>query len=175
MFDTIKYSLETAQKLGIWNLLTFLSILFSSLLAYRYLFYSKRNIQNLNFNKFIFRDNSNYPLKIIIEIRNYTGKSVVIKDTYFILKKFKPDPKASMDKITGKIEIKFPTPDKTEMNEIDYFIPHNENITTWIPLDPNQSYEEIEKTLKNSYIGKFYGSYIWISDNPKFQKLERNV
>jgi len=80
-----------------------------------------------------------------------------------------------MDKITGKIEIKFPTPDKTEMNEIDYLIRHKENITTWIPLDPNQSYEEIEKTLKNSYIGKFYGSYIWISDNPKFQKLERNV
>jgi len=166
---------RSAQTHGLWDFLTFCSVVFGAFMGYRYFFYSKSNIKNLNIKKWLSeeKEDNTYPLKIRIEIRNYTGQSVVIFDSFFILKKFKPDPKASMDEQTGRIETRYPS--KYGQIEVDYLIRHKESVETWIPLEPNQNIDEIKKTLKESFIGRFYFSCNWVGIKPKLQKLERKI
>lgn len=175
MIEILKDILKCANQYDLWNMLTFFIILPTSIIGIYYLVYGKRYIKNLNFMLNIHRDNSNYPFKIIVEIRNYTGKSVVISEPYFRYNKAKPDPKATGDIITKNYEIKFPNITGKFLTEIDYLIRHKENISTFIPLDPNQTEDEIKKLMDKSQIGSFHCECTWILKRPEKHKLTRKI
>jgi len=141
-----------AAKYGIWDIISVLVLFFSFLIILRFLFFPFYSIRNLNFYITHQRDNSNYPSKLIIEIRNFTNKNLVLSNTYFKSKKLIPHPNARGDTALRKYELKF-DPNYTSP---DCLIIHGNNCTTWFPIDPNQTDAAIQAILNPPRIGFWF-------------------
>lgn len=111
--------LKYAADYAIWDLLNTIIIFISAVLGFSVLFWTKRRVRNLNFFIQRRRDNSNYPLKVYIEIRNYTGRSVVISSAYFKYEDLNHPSNARGDSPSGNYEMKFPNT-QNELKEIEY-------------------------------------------------------
>jgi hypothetical protein len=134
-------------------------------------FWAKRRVRNLNFFTRCVRDQSEYPLKIYLELRNYTGRSVVISSPFFVCTRLRPDPNARGDSPSGKLEIKFPDRSNTLLTEVEYLLRHRENVSTWMPIDPAHSNEEVNEAIKRRHVGKFHCMCTWLQEKPKIHKL----
>ena len=121
------------------------------------------------------RDHTDYALKIFIEIRNYTGRSVVISAPYYRYGDLRPDPYARGDSPSGDYEMKFPTTTGLELNEVDYLIRHGENVKTWIPVDPKHTDAEIDEAMKNRKVATLYCRCTWLEEKPRVHKLKRKI
>jgi hypothetical protein len=121
------------------------------------------------------RDTSNYPLKVYLEIRNYTGRSVVISAPYFVFAQLRPDPQARGDSVSGEYEIKFPAPNSTNLTEVEYLLRHGESVSTWVPLDPAHKDEEVEAAIKRRRMGKLHCMCTWLQDKPRVDRLIRRI
>ena len=161
------------NKLGIWSIIDCAIVLLGFILGIIYIFWAKRNVKNLNFFVYPLRDDSNYPLKIHLEIRNYTGRSVVISYAYFQYNKLCPDEKARGDTLTRKYELKFPS--EGYLIEVECFLKHKDKIDTWISLDPKHTDEEIKNAIEERKVGIFSCFLTWIEEKPKSHKLKRRV
>src|SRR6266536_1920889 len=133
---------------GLWELISTIVIVVSAIIGASYLFWTKRRVRHLNFFVLRVRDQSNYPLKVYVEIRNYTGKSVVISFPYFVYRAVRRDPNAHGDSPTGEYEIKFPGQNQQILTEIDYLLRHGENVSTWVPLDPTHTDQEVDEAIR---------------------------
>jgi hypothetical protein len=140
-----------AAKYGIWDIISVLVLFFSFLIAIRFLFFPFYKVRNLNFYVTHNRDQSNYPSKLFIEIRNFTNKNLVLSNTYFKSKKLIPHPNARGDTALKRFELKF-DPNYTSP---DCLIIHGNTCLTWFPIDPNQPDEEIQAILHPTKIGFF--------------------
>lgn len=137
------------NNLGIWEILNvfilILGIIFGSFYLIR-----RRRIPMLNiFTHHSKRAGVNYTSLINIEFRNYVGCSIVICNPYFIYADLKPDPIAHGDSSSGEYEVKFMGKNGTGLTEIEAFLPHKENTSTWIPINPAHSEEEIKADRKS--------------------------
>lgn len=162
-----------ANKLGIWSLISCLILFFGSISGIVYIFWAKRNVKHLNFFVNYTRDNSNYPLKINFEIRNYTGRSVVISYAYFRYNKLRPDEKARGDTLTERYELKFPG--DGYLTEVEYFLRHKEKVNTWMSFDPEHTDEEIKNAIEKRKVGILSCFLTWIEEKPRSHKLKRYV
>lgn len=167
--------LKWAADYAIWDLLNMIIIFISAVLGFSVLFWAKKRVRNLNFFIQRRRDNSNYPLKVYIEIRNYTGRSVVISSAYFKYGDLKPDPKARGDSPSGDYEMKFPDIPQQELKEIDYLIRDRENVSTWIPVDPGHTDNEVDEAIKNRKVATLYCMCTWLEEKPRVHKLNRKI
>jgi len=96
-----------ANERGLWDMIMTVLAIIGAAAGYYYLFWAKRRIRYLNFYTEIRRNKyPNYPLVIYLEIRNYTGRSVVISSPFFNYKELRPDPKSRGDLPSGDYEIK---------------------------------------------------------------------
>lgn len=75
--DIFAWMLWAAQH-GVWDIISTSVLVGGAFVALKVLFWAKRRVRNLNFFISRLRDGSDYPLKVYVEIRNYTGRSVVI-------------------------------------------------------------------------------------------------
>jgi hypothetical protein len=64
-----------ADQHGVWGIVSTIVLLVSAAIGFTVLFWAKRRVRNLNFFVRRLRDQSNYPLKVYVEIRNYTGRA----------------------------------------------------------------------------------------------------
>jgi Adenylate and Guanylate cyclase catalytic domain len=91
---------------------------------------------------------SDYPLKVYVEIRNYTGSAVVLFADYYVYKgALRPDPNARGDKPSGKYEFKFPDPNGM-LQEVEYLLRHRDSVSSWVPIDPTHTDAEVDAALK---------------------------
>ena len=156
----------------IWGLITTAVLMLTTIGGILYLRYAKRRVRNLNFFISFKRENRpDYPLRIYVEIRNYTGRSVVFTNPFFKFKELRADPQGRGDSSSGEIEVKFPDPNKQYLSEVEYMLRHKENVTTWIPLDPIHSDAEVREALKRRRAGTLNCICTWLEEKPSIHKL----
>jgi hypothetical protein len=163
-----------ADQHGVWGIISTFSLL-ASLAGIFMLLWGKARVRNLNFFIRQSRDDTDYPLKIHVEIRNYTGRSVVISMPYFIYQDLRRDPNARGDSLSGEYEIKFPDPSNENLAEVEYLLRHRESVLTFVPVDPAHTDDEIAHAINKKMVGKLSCMCIWLQDKPKVHKLSRRI
>jgi hypothetical protein len=136
-------AMEWAIKHGIWEIVTAIAAVVGLSIGIKIVFWSRRRVRNLNFFTRPIRDGSNYPLKVYVEIRNYTGCSVVLSVPYFVFARLRPDPNARGHSSSGEIEVKFPGLTNNNLTEVEYLLRHRDNVSTWVPIDPAHTDAEV--------------------------------
>jgi hypothetical protein len=167
--------MEWAAKHGIWEMVTAIAAVSGLVVGFKVLFWAKRRVRGLNFFVSRIRDASNFPLKVNVEFRNYTGRSVVISVPYFVIARLRPDPNARGDSPTGEIEFKFPDRASNNLTEVEYLLRHRENVSTWIPIDPAHTDEEVDAAIKQQRVGKLHCMCTWLKDKPEVHRLVRRL
>jgi len=98
---------------------------------------------------------------------------------YKVARDIRPDPKATRDSTSGLLEIKFvenPSQgDAPPTLNVDSIIRHGENKQVWVPLDPDQSDDVLEKALKEGRIGKLKAEILWFADKPRFIRYRPKI
>jgi len=168
-------SMEWAHQHGVWEIINTLVLLVSALVGFSLLFWAKRRVRNLNFYVRRLRDASNYPLKVYIEIRNYTGRSVVISSPYFVFGDLRPDPNARGDSPSREYEVKFPDRGNQTLSEVEYLLRHREEVSTWVPVDPTQTDQEVDRAIEHRAVGRLRCMCTWLQEKPKVHALRRKI
>lgn len=164
--------LKFLNNIGLWEMLSCLSLVVGLIGTTWYVFIKKKGIHRLNIhvNKSR-RSGTNYTSLINIEFRNFTGKSVVICNPYFKYKGLNRDPAGHQDAYSDRTEVKFSGSPGNGLTKIDIFLRHGENASTWVPIDPKHSDEEIQAALDKKRVGRLYFECVWIEDKPKIDKI----
>jgi len=139
------------------------------------LFFPKKRVRHLNFSTRVRAVEGPYPLRIDLEVRNLTGRSIVISNAWFEFGKLRPDPKAHGDSPSGEYEVKFPGVDPQFLTEVEYLIRNKESMQTFIPLDPAQGVAAAEAALASHKVGRFTCTVTWLDEKPRSHKLRRKL
>lgn len=168
--------LRLLDELGIWNAGMFIMVFAGFLYGIIYLRWARRHIKHLNFFMRPVRDQSNYPSKLYVEIRNFTGRSVVVSYAYFRYNRLRPDEKARGDTLTGWYEVKFPDrAGQPLLSEVEHFLRHGEQVQTWVPVDPAHDDQEIHEAIRRRRVGTLTCFVTWIEEKPKSVRLKRRM
>ncbi len=154
--------MEWADQHGIWDLLSLFVLVVTASIGIKLLLLPKRRVTHLNvFAKTTPRTEGRYPLRVHVEIRNFTQKAVVISVHPFKMQGLRPDPDGRGHSESGEVEVKFPAKPGDGLSEIDYFLRHGESVATWIPIDPSHSDEEVACALRNCTVGLLTLTCTW--------------
>ena len=157
--DFILGFLRKANEYGIWELLSTLALI----VGLKWLFFKRRKIPHFNIHYERARDTSNYPLKIKIELRNFTGCPCVISFPFVELKTLRADTKARGNSFSKQYEVKFHNGGAWH---IDTFLRHGEYASTWVPLDPMHTDLEVDAALAKGEAGHIEFTCVWLRDRP---------
>jgi hypothetical protein len=175
-FKEILDVLQWTNNYGIWGILQFLILAVSFLIGLKFFYFPRRRIKNLNFHTTLVRNSRHtYPLYIRLELRNYTGRSVVLSSPFFRYRTLRPPSDAHGDTLSGEYEIKFPGADDKELTEVEFLLRNKESVHTMIPIDAEHTDEEVEALHKKTRIGTLTMMCTWLSGRPKVDKLVRRI
>ncbi len=80
---TILSFLQCANDYGLWDALQFLILVVTFIYGLRLIFFPRRRIRNLNFHTQLLRNrHPSFSLAVSLELRNYTGRTVVISSPF---------------------------------------------------------------------------------------------
>ena len=132
---------------------------------------TSRRVKHLNVNCNIARDQSNYPCKLLIDFRNWSNRTLLMKiEGYKLPKEIRPDEKAARDSTSGLLEIKFIENSAQQGGaatlNVDAIIRHGEQKQVWVPLDPAHNDQELNLALSKGKIGKLKSEILWFGDKP---------
>ena len=167
--------MQWADPRGFWDMLSTPVLVFSAVLGFAFLFWAKRRVRNLNFFIRPLRDDSNYPHKVYVENRNYTGRSVVISVPHFVYSELRSDQNARGDSPSREYEIKFPDPRNNILSEVEYLLRHRENVSTWVPIDPAHTDQEVAAAIERRQVGKLHCMCTWLQEKPRVHRLVRRI
>jgi hypothetical protein len=167
--------LVKANNAGFWSAISAIAAVSGVIIAKNYL-KTRSFTRGLNFFINHSRENGDFPNRIKIEIRNYSGKTVVLTNPYFKFGKFiEPDESASCDSYTKEYEIKFSKPSSETFDDVDILLRHKEKTETWIPIEPSENDEKIKNTLESHSVGILYCYAIWLGERPKAIRIRKKV
>ncbi len=172
MADWIFDALEWAHKHGVWEIL----IIVGGLSIWAKLF-PRRRIRNLNFYMRPARNkHAQFPLIIYLEIRNYTGRTVVLSNPFIRLDRdLRAPPEAHGDSPSGDIEIKFPDQNRQLYSEVEFLLRNKDNVNTIIPLEPTHSHAEVQTALNRKRLGRLTVTCTWIQETPQVETYRRRL
>ena len=159
--------MKWADQPGVWDLTSTVVLVLPAIMGFGIYLWARRRVRNLNFFTKRLRDGSNYPLKVYVEIRNYTGRSAVISMPFFKYDRLRPDPNARGDSPSREYEIKFPNPSQQTLSEVEYLLRRRESVSTWVPIDPQHTDAEVDAALESRRVGKLHCMCTWLQDKPK--------
>ncbi|MGD0462528.1 MAG: hypothetical protein ABSB74_08570 [Tepidisphaeraceae bacterium] len=168
--------MRSANSYGVWGFLSTLILFISYFTALKVLVLPKRRVPHLNFIFERKRDNNyDWPLRIMVKIRNFTGQPCVITSPYATLVKLRPDSRADRDSPSGQLEVKFDPREGEMLTEIDTLIRHRGEVHTWIPLDPAQRDEEVDAALSEATAGVFECKCVWVGERLRRHSLRVKI
>lgn len=147
----------------------------SAIIGFKFLFFPKSRVRHLNFSTRIREGTTEFPLRMDVEIRNLTGRSIVISNAWFEFGKLKPDPNALGDSPSGEYEVKFPGPDPRQLTEVEFLVRTKESLLTYIPLDPSTGMAAAEAALAAHKVGRFTCTVTWLDERPRSHQLRRRL
>ena len=146
-----------------------------------------RHVDDLNFTMWLTRDTSRtdqqFPLRLYIEIRNFTGSILVISSPYIVLHSARASDLADCDAPTGRYELKFRGATGTDLNEALALVRPNQSTRTYLPLHPSHVDDEVVEMSKKrpwwdwrkQRIGTLYCRCTWLGDEPRVCRLARTI
>ncbi|MBU6391644.1 MAG: hypothetical protein KGJ87_10585 [Planctomycetota bacterium] len=139
---------------GVWDIISLFVAVVPAVLVLVYLF-PRKAIDNLYIDtKIASGPNTAYSKVIVVELRNHTNEPLYVLSQGFTFgSTVRPSPHGAKNASTGVYEIKFEGRENGRLSEIDTLIRPNQVITTWIPVDPNQSNESLSEALNNRSVG----------------------
>lgn len=168
--------LRWANDYGIWSIVQVLFLAVTVVLGLKLFWIPRRRIRNLNFNiRFVRNPRHDFESHIHLELRNYTGRSVVLSSPFFRYRKLRPPPDAHGDTLSGEYEIKFPSPNGKALTEVEYLLRNKESVHTIIPIDPAHTEEEVNAMHLKRRIGKLTVMCTWLQERPSVDKLVRSI
>jgi hypothetical protein len=174
--DYVVSFLKWSNDHGIWDAAQFLVVAFGLGIGVKLIFFPRRRIRNLNFFTRLEREShAQFPLRIHLELRNYTGTTVVLSSPFFVYRELRPAPQAHGDIPSGEYEIKFPNPTGQLLSEVEYLLRNKESVVTFIPLDPQHSDDEVKKALERQCAGTLTVICTWLKEKPQIEKLARRI
>lgn len=121
------------------------------------------------------RHGDNYPLKLMIHIRNRTGIDVVLTSHYFkIGSTVRPHPNASGSPARGEFEVKFPDT-QGHLSLFKYLLPAGDSVSTWMPIDPSHTNDELQAAISNASCGTWRYECQWLTEDYCCRKFEQNL
>jgi len=172
---TIGDYLFWANQHGLWQFFQAGILFVSFLIGMKLIYFPARRVRNLNFFAQIKRDDAQFPLRIQLEIRNFTGRTLVLSSPYFKYQRIRPDPRAHGDTPSGEFEVRFPDPSYQELREVEYMLRNKEMVSTVIPLDPLHADSEVEQAMSKRKIGVITCMCTWLDEKPRVHKLMRRI
>jgi hypothetical protein len=168
--------LKWANDHGVWAAAQAIILAASFIIGLKIIYFPRRRIRNLNFHARMVRsDRNKFRLMIYLELRNYTGRTVVLSSPFFRYLDLRPPPEAHGDTPSREYEIRFPHNDGKELIEVEYMLRNKESVHTIIALDPTHTDQEVHRALNKHRIGTFIVKCIWLQDAPRVQKLSRRI
>jgi hypothetical protein len=152
---------------GVWDMIGLFVALVPAALVLIYLF-PRKAIDNLYIDTKIGSvPNTVYSKVIVVELRNHTNEPIYVLSQGFVFGSIiRPSPYGAKNAATGVYEIKFEGRDAGRLSDIDTLIRPTQIITTWIPVDPNQSDELLSEALTNRNAGHLRLKMQKISSRP---------
>jgi hypothetical protein len=161
---------------GIWEIASFLLLVAGAVVGVRLAFFPRKRIRNLNFFTRVVRaGHPQFPLIVYLEIRNYTGRTVVLSSPFMRYCDLRPPAEAHGDTPSGEYEIKFPDPQSRQLSEVEYLLRNKENVQTIIPLDPTHSDQEVQSAYHEKRLGSLTVTCTWLQEKPVVEKLVRRL
>lgn len=174
--DKVICALRWANDHGIWDAAQLIILVVGGALGLKFMLFPRRRVRNFNYFIRVGRgEHPQYPLVLHLQLRNYTGRSVVIVSPFVQYVDLRPPPDAHGDSPSGEYEIKLPDPMNQELSEIEYLLRNKENVSTIIPLDPAQTDQEVQRAIAGKTACKLTVTCIWLRDKPKVEKLVRPI
>lgn len=154
----IDQTLQFCAKYDVASWLALLIMVLGLILGYLRFFRPRRSIKNFPVNIHWKREpGRNFPLRITVQLTNHTDNSVYISSLSFKALRLRRDPQANADTATERQHLKFPEPvegeDYTLLNKFDFFLPVDSSISTYAPIDPNHSDEEVKRAFTCGRVG----------------------
>lgn len=151
---------------GIWEILGLLVALVPSILVLRYLFPWKA-IDSFYIDTKMGKINQTYPKVILVELRNHTNDPIYVFSRGFSFgSEIQACPHGAKNAATGVYEIKFEGREQGHLSEIDTLVRPNQVVTTWIPVDPAESDDDVINSLKKRKVGTLRLNCQKISSRP---------
>ncbi len=165
--------LKQFNEIGLWDMLSTFILLLGSIAGFLIFIRHKRRIRDLNFYVTWRRDTKErFPLVLHFEIRNLSQSIIVLNSPFLKFDSFKPGPYAHCDSISGEYEIKFRRIETQEESEVACLLRHRETVTSYIPLDENQTDEELMKLSNQGKVGTLYCDVIVLERKPRVIRLK---
>jgi hypothetical protein len=138
---------------GIWDIIGLLITLFPVIFLIIYLF-PRKQIKNLYIDTKLSSSKPPYNKIILIELRNHTNTPIyLLSEGFKFGSKIKPSPFGGKNVNTDTYEIKFDGRVAGMLTEIDTLIRPNQTISTWVPINDNETDKNIEEALTSKSIG----------------------
>ncbi|MGH8370306.1 MAG: hypothetical protein ACRESC_04935 [Gammaproteobacteria bacterium] len=168
--------LKWANDHGVWAAVQAIVLVASFVIGLKIIYFPRRRIRNLNFHARLVRSERNkFRLMIYLELRNYTGRTVVLSSPFFRYLDLRAPSEAHGDTPSREYEIRFPNNGGKELTEVEYLLRNKEAVHTIIALDPTHTDQEVHRALNKHRIGTFIVKCIWLQDAPRVQKLSRRI
>ena len=112
------------------------------------------------------RDNSAYPLKLTIRLRNTTNFPVLVTSKFFKANKsLRAAGNATGNPARKEYEIKFSPPGGSYLDQFTTLIHPNGATSTWMPLDPAHTDQEVNRAIASASSGDWYYTCDWLGSN----------
>jgi len=112
------------------------------------------------------RDNSTYPLKLTIGLRNTTNLPVLVTSKFFKAdKSLRAAGNAAGNPARKEYEIKFLPPGGRFLDQFTTLIQPNADTSTWMPLDPAHTDKEVRKAIAAASSGDWHYTCDWLGGN----------
>jgi hypothetical protein len=138
---------------GIWDILGLLVALVPSVLVLVYLF-PRKAIDSFYIDTSIRSINESYPKVILVELRNHTNDPIYVFSRGFSFgTKIRPSPQGAKNAAIELYEVKFEGREQGRLSDIDTLVRSNQVVSTWIPVDPSESDQDLSSALKSRQVG----------------------
>jgi len=154
----IDQALQFCARYDIAGWLSVLIMVAGSVVGYLRFFRPRRSIPNFPVKIHWHRNAPrNYPLRITVEFTNHTGRSAYVSSVSFKASGLRADPKAGVDTATRRQHLKFPVPvpgqNYTLLKDFDVYLPVDGSTSTYAPIDPQHTDEEIKRAFTCGRVG----------------------
>lgn len=112
------------------------------------------------------RDNSAYPLKLTIGLRNTTNLPVLVTSKFFKAdNSLRAAGNAKGNPARKEYEIKFSPPGGRFLDQFTTLIHPNADTSTWMPLDPAHTDQEVREAIAAASSGDWHYTCDWLGGN----------
>jgi len=138
---------------GIWDIIGLIAALIPTVMVLRYLF-PRKAITNLYIDTERDSINSWYPTVVRIKLTNHTNEPLyVLSEGFTFGSIISASPNVAQNAATAVCELKFEGRQHNILSEIDTLVRPGQEISTWIPIDPAHSDQEIDSAIQVRRVG----------------------